>query len=83
MENFQRFVRIGDDRINVNEIISYGLKTDEDDDTYLYIDTKSDENVFAYYEDDLDVELEEKLGELDGLLLIRMLGHVDFRRREE
>lgn len=82
MENFQRFVRLGDDRINVNEIISYGLKTDEDDDTYLYIDTKSDENVFAYYEDDLDVELEEKLGELDGLLLIRTLGHVDFRRRE-
>lgn len=82
MENFQRFVRLGDDRINVNEIISYGLKTDEDDDTYLYIDTKSDENIFAYYEDDLDVELEEKLGEHDGLLLIRTLGHVDFRRRE-
>ncbi len=78
MENFKRFIKIGDDRLNTEEIVSYGISLDEDDDRYLYIETKTSEDVFQYYEEDVDFDLEEKLQELDNLLLIRPLGHVDF-----
>ncbi len=78
MENFKRFIKIGDDRLNAEEIVSYGISLDEDDDRYLYIETKTSEDVFQYYEEDVDFDLEEKLQELDNLLLIRPLGHVDF-----
>ena len=78
MENFKRFIKIGDDRLNAEEIVSYGINLDEDDDRYLYIETKTSEDVFQYYEEDVDFDLEEKLQELDNLLLIRPLGHVDF-----
>lgn len=74
----RRFIKIGDDRINVEEIVSYGIRTDEDDDNYLYVETKTSEDLFYYYEDDVDFELEDKLKELDDMFLIRRLGHVDF-----
>lgn len=80
MEDFRRFIKLGDDRHNVEEIVSYGLAEDEDGDSYLYIETSDDS--YQYYEDDVDFDLEDKLSELDGLLLIRTLGHVDFKRRD-
>ena len=70
MNGLQKFIRIGDDRINVEEIISYGIAVDEDDDRFLYVNTKSDEDTWQYYEEDADFDLEEKLGELDKLFLI-------------
>ena len=80
MENFQRFIQIGADRINATEIVSYGIATDEDEDTYLYVETKSSEDLFQYYGEDVDFNLEEKISELDSLFLIRKLGRVDFER---
>ena len=76
MENLRRFIKIGEDRLNLEEIVSYGTGTDEDDDNYLYVETKTSEDLFQYYEEDVDFELEEKLKELDDLLLIRRVGHV-------
>ena len=80
MENLKRFIKIAADRINAEEIVSYGLGTDEDDDRYLYVETKTSEDLFQYYEEDVDFDLEDKLKELDALLLIRRLGHVDFEK---
>lgn len=82
MEGFQKFIKLGDERINVEDIVSYGIATDEDEDRYLYVMTKTNEDALSYYEDDVDFDLEDKLKEMDGLLLIRTIGHVDFRRRE-
>lgn len=78
MENLRRFIKIGEDRLNAEEIVSYGIRTDEDEDNYLYVETKTSEDLFEYYEDDVDFELEDKLEELDDMFLIRRLGHVDF-----
>lgn len=78
MENLRRFIKIGEDRLNAEEIVSYGIRTDEDEDEYLYVETKTSEVLFEYYEDDVDFELEDKLEELDNMFLIRRLGHVDF-----
>ena len=75
----RRFIKIGDDRINAEEIVSYGIRTDEDDDNYLFVETKTSEDFFCYYEEDVDFELEDKLEELDDMFLIRRLGHVDFK----
>ena len=71
MNNLPRFIKIGEERINVEEIASYGLAYDEDDDRYLYVSTKSSEDVFQYYEDDVDFDLDEKISEMDALFLIR------------
>ena len=70
MENLRRFIKIGEDRISAEEIISYGITVDEDDDPYLYINTKSDEDIWQYYEADSDFDLDEKLRELDALFLL-------------
>lgn len=70
MEGFQKFIKLGDERINVEEIVSYGIATDEDEDRYLYITLKTVEDAFTYYEDDVDFDLEDKLSEMDRLLLI-------------
>ena len=70
MKDLPRFIKIGEDRINVDEIVSYGLAEDEDEDTYLYVNT-SDGNDFSYYDEDVEFDLEEKVAELDDLLLIR------------
>ena len=71
MDSLQKFIKIGDDRINVEEIISYGIGIDEDEDRYLYVNTKSDEDIWQFYEEDVDFDLEEKLGELDKMFLIK------------
>ena len=70
MNSLQKFIRIGNDRISAEEIISYGIGIDEDDDRYLYVNTKSDEDTWQYYEEDVEFDIEEKLGELDKLFLI-------------
>ena len=70
MEGFQKFIRFGNDRISAEEIISYGIGIDEDDDRYLYVGTKSDEDVWQFYEEDVDFDIEEKLEELDKMFLI-------------
>lgn len=79
MVNLQRFIKIGEDRINAEEIVSYGIATDEDDDSYIYVETKTSEDLFEYYGDDVDFDLEEKIAELDEMFLVRKLGHVDFQ----
>ncbi len=71
MIDFQKFIQIGDDRLNAEEITSYGIAIDEDDDRYLYINTKTDEDFWQYYEDDVDFDLEDKLEELDKMFLLR------------
>jgi len=71
MNNLQRFIKIGDERVNAEEIVSYGVAVDEDDDRYLYITVKTSEDVFQYYEEDEDFEIDEKLDELDKLFLIQ------------
>ena len=73
METLRRFIKIDAERINVDEIVSYGLAIDEDDETYLYVGIKTSDDVFEYYADDVDFELEEKLAELDDLFLINKL----------
>jgi len=80
MRELPRFIKLDNIRINVDEIVSYGLAVDEDDDNYLYIETKTSEDVFEFYDDDVDFSIEEMLDELDNLLLIRRLGPVDFQR---
>ena len=83
MENFRRFIKFGNERINAEEIVSYGIAFDEDEDRYLYIETKTSEDLFRYYEDIDDFDIDEKLSEMDGFFLIRTLGRVDFRRQED
>ena len=70
MKDFPRFIKIGDERINVDEIVSYGLAEDEDEDRYLYVETRTSDGTFQYYEDDADFDLDEKVAEIDDLLLI-------------
>lgn len=78
LENLRRFIKIGDERINAEEIVSYGIAEDEDEDRYLFVETKTSEDLFQYYEEDADFDIDDKIKELDDLLLIRRLGHVDF-----
>ena len=70
MKEFPRFIKLGDERINVEEIVSYGLAVDEDDDRYLYISTKTDEDLYQYYDEDVEFDLDKKIKELDDLFLI-------------
>ena len=70
MKDLPRFIKIGEERINVDEIVSYGLAEDEDEDRYLYVETRTSDGTFQYYEDDADFDLDEKVSELDDLLLI-------------
>ena len=79
MNNLPRFIKLDNIRINLDEIVSYGMAIDEDEDNYLYIETKTSEDVFEFYADDVDFDIEEMLDELDNLLLIRRLGPVDFQ----
>ena len=81
MKDLPRFIQIADDRINVEEIVSYGSGVDEDGDEYLYVETKTSEDIFQYYAENVDFDLDEKLAKLDDLLLIRPLGGVEFREQ--
>ena len=81
MRDLPRFIKISEERINVEKIISYGLAEDEDEDRYLYVGVEGTEDVLEYYEDDVEFDLDEKIAELDELFLIKKLGHVDFERR--
>ena len=84
MRDFPRFIKIDDDRINVDEIVSYGIRYDseeyfnedgtpaEDDevDRYLYVETKTSEFDFEYWEGDVDFDIDTKLVELDAMFLV-------------
>ena len=77
MRDLPRFIRLGDDRINVDEIVAYGTKffVDEDgevdeDSECLYVETKTSEFDFEYDEDGLGCSFDEKLVELDAIFLI-------------
>lgn len=74
MKDLPQFIKLDNIRINVDEIVSYGLAIDEDEDNYLYIETKTSEDIFEFYEEDVDFNLEEKLAELDALLVVGKLG---------
>lgn len=76
MKDFPRFIKIGEDRINIDEIVSYGIGAEwgdgDDDIRYLYVETKTSEELFQYEEDDeIDFDIDEKLAELDDLFLIK------------
>ena len=71
MNEMPQFIKIGEERINVNEIISYGFAVDDDEDRYLYVGLKTSDDVLEYYEDDVDFDLDEKIAELDDLFLIK------------
>ena len=71
MNEMPQFIKIGEERINVNEIVSYGFAVDDDEDRYLYVGLKTSDDVLEYYEDDVDFDLDEKIAELDDLFLIK------------
>lgn len=83
MRELPRFIKIDEDRINIDEIVSYGFGSDEDDETFLYVETKTGEDVYQYYEEDVEFDLQEKLDELDALLLVKIFGNVDFQQRQD
>ena len=70
MRDFPQFIKLGEERINVEEIVSYGFAVDEDEERYLYITIKTCEDAFEYYEDDVDFDLDEKVAELDDMFLV-------------
>ena len=69
MKELPRFIKIGPDRINIEEITVYGLAVDEDDERYLYVSTKTDEDFYQFYESD-EFDIDKKIKELDDLFLI-------------
>ena len=77
MRDFPRFIRLGDDRINVDEIVAYGIKFYLDDDGEVdedtecfFVETKTSDFDFEYDEDGLGCSFDEKLVELDAIFLI-------------
>ncbi|MBE8955327.1 MAG: hypothetical protein SR2Q5_06645 [Quinella sp. 2Q5] len=74
MKDLPQFIKLDNIRINVDEIVSYGLAIDEEEDNYLYVETKTSEDIFEFYEDCVDFNLEKKLAELDALLVVGKLG---------
>lgn len=71
MRDLPQFIKVGEERINIEDIVNYGLAFDEDDERYLYVGTKSSDDVFQYYEDEVDFDLDAKVAEMDALFLIR------------
>ena len=70
MRELPCFIKISDERLNVEEIVSYGIAEDEDEDRYLYVETRTSDDIYQYYENDVDFDLDEKIFELDKLFLI-------------
>ena len=81
MENLQRFIKIGEDRIDATEIVRYGLGTDDDGDNFFYLETTTSEDFFSYYDEELDSSLEEKLEEWDRIFLIEKSEQIEFPKR--
>ena len=76
MKDLPRFIKLGNERINIDEIVSYGIAIgwDEDEEEeyrYIYVETKTSDELFEYVEgeDDVDFDLDDKLAELDALFL--------------
>ncbi|MBR1647499.1 MAG: hypothetical protein IJ685_12090 [Selenomonadaceae bacterium] len=83
MRDLPRFIKLGEDRINVDEIVSYGIKysddndddesegdTDDEDERCLYVETKTSEFDFEYWENNIDFDIDRMLIELDALFLV-------------
>ncbi len=83
MKELPRFIKIGDDRINVDDIAGYGLDTDIDEHNvlrrYLYVEMKTGDYILQYLENEVDFNIDDKLGDLDKLLLIDSFERVDFQ----
>ena len=77
MKDLPRFIKLGNERINIDEIVSYGIASDWDDDDeeyrFIYVETKTSDDIFQYVEgdDEVDFDLDEKLAELDALFLLK------------
>ena len=86
MRDFPRFIKLGDDRINVDEIVSYGIRYDDGEEYFneegepvddedepercLYVETKTSEFDFEYWESEIDFDIDAKLIELDAMFLV-------------
>ena len=85
MRDFPRFIKLGDDRINVDEIVSYGIRYDDGEEFFnegepaddeielercLYVETKTSEFDFEYWEGEIDFDIDAKLVELDAMFLV-------------
>ena len=77
MKDLPRFIKLGNERINIDEIVSYGIASDWDDDDeeyrFIYVETKTSDDIFQYVEgdDEVDFDLDKKLAELDALFLLK------------
>ena len=76
MKDLPRFIRIGDDRYNVVEIVRYGISNYVDDDDEeevvgrcLFVETRTGEDVFEYDEETCDFNIDKKVAELDRIFL--------------
>ena len=75
MKDLPRFIRIGDDRYNIAEIVRYGISDYFDDDNEeivgrcLFVETKTGEDVFEYDEETVDFSIDRKVAELDKIFL--------------
>ena len=82
MRDLPRFIKLGEDRINVDEIVSYGIKYSDDNDDdesdnedyenerCLYVETKTSEFDFEYWESNIDFDIDRMLIELDAMFLV-------------
>ena len=83
MRDLPRFIKLGEDRINVDEIVSYGIKysddndddesegdTDDEEERCLYVETKTSEFDFEYWESNIDFDIDRMLVELDAMFLV-------------
>ena len=84
MRDFPRFIKLGDDRINVDEIVDYGIRYDSEEyvnedgtpledyepDRCLYVETKTSELDFEYWEEEVDFDIDTILVELDAIFLV-------------
>jgi len=75
LKDLPRFIRIGDDRYNIAEIVRYGISDYFDDDNEeivgrcLFVETKTGEDVFEYDEETVDFSIDRKVAELDKIFL--------------
>ncbi|MBR4383720.1 MAG: hypothetical protein IKP64_09205 [Selenomonadaceae bacterium] len=87
MRDLPRFIKLGEDRINVDEIVAYGIRYDSGEEffddgnesdneeeyeegRYLYVETKTSEFIFEYWEGDVDFDIDKMLVELDAMFLV-------------
>lgn len=65
MRDFPRFIMLGDDRINVDEIVAYGIKYDDGDDDDEFFEGSKDASDNEDYEDERCLYVETKTSAFD------------------